>query len=67
MCFADDTVRLVSNSCSHKLRYEANTGMNLIKNWLENKSLQILLNPTLKTFKIVKSNNSLIINTNCLR
>lgn len=28
LCFADDTVYLVSYSCLHKLRHEANTGNN---------------------------------------
>jgi len=41
LCFADDTVFLVCNSCPHKLKHEANIGINLIKNWLGNNSLQL--------------------------
>jgi len=49
MCFADDMVYLVSSSCLHKLKQEANNGINLIKNWLCN---LILLNLTLYVLSV---------------
>jgi len=55
LCFADDTVFLASNSCLQKLKREANIGIDLIKNWLDNNSLQ--LNFTKSNFTHFKIKN----------